>query len=93
MSVIGELSRYVDDLIVELDRSPGPHADALRDVLVTARPRHNGELSASAEQILGALEQSGLVDRPSPSTPEEFAPGAREAAEALETLCRIVIGG
>lgn len=93
MSVFGELSRYLDDLIVELDRSPGPRAGALREELVAARPRHNGDLSASAERVLGALERNGLVGRPSGSTPEEFTPGAREAAEILEALCRIVLGG
>jgi len=92
MSVIGELSRHLDGVIASLEESPGPAASRLREALAAARPRSDRDLSESAERILSILRENGL-DRDDETSPlEGLAPRARDAADTLASLSRIVLG-
>jgi hypothetical protein len=88
MSVMGELARYVDDLIVELDGRTDPSSESLRNALRAARPSEPSALSARADEILTALEDAGLADEYG----QDLPPTLRDAAQAVAKLCRIVLG-
>lgn len=92
MSVHGELSRHLEGTIAALGESPEPAAARLRASLVAARPERPADVSASAEHILSALAEHGLVDPRSGEAPEVLSATAREAAGDLAALSRIVLG-
>jgi hypothetical protein len=91
MSVMGELARYLDALIDELEHAADPDSERLAKSLRAARPTEPGEVSPCAERIVQALDEAGLGHSVG-SERSEFAPALHDAAHTLTKLCRIVLG-
>ena len=89
MSVFGEWSRHLADLVTALERVGTPDARALQASLERAKPRGNVDLTASAESAMAALDEAGLAEGPAP---EEFPTEVTEAAHTVQSLARIVLG-
>ncbi len=91
MSVMGELARYLDALLDELERSRDPGSESLQKALRATRPADLAAVSPSAERILQALDEARRTGPLSRERPES-APELHEAASTLTKLCRIVLG-
>lgn len=91
MSVMGELTRYLDALIDELERSVDPGSERLARTLRAARPAEPAQVSACAVRIIEALDEAGL-GRSAETERHELAAALHDAAHTLTKLCRIVLG-
>lgn len=93
MSVQGELTRHLDQLVAALDRCAAPEAADIGGQLREARPRDPGTLSEAAGRILKTLADAGLTaDHAGEAAPKAFSNETYEAAHTVEALGRIVLG-